>query len=272
MAYRLIALDLDGTLTNSQKELSPRTFSALQRAQEQGVTVVLASGRPTYGIAPLADQLGLDQRGGYVLSFNGGRIVDWRTKEVIFEQVLDPALHQRVYAFAQREGLPIVTYTKGEILCNSEPDHYIALEAGINHLPVRHAPDFLATVAALPHGVPKFLMGGDPERLVPLEEEMKAALGAEMEICRSAPFFLELMPRGVDKALSLERLLAHLGLSREESIACGDGGNDLTMIRFAGLGVAMANAEDYVRNEADHITLSNDEDGVAEVLEHFVLK
>ena len=74
MAYRLIALDLDGTLTNSQKEISPRTFSALQRAQEQGVTVVLASGRPTYGIAPLADQLGLDQRGGYVLSFKGGRI------------------------------------------------------------------------------------------------------------------------------------------------------------------------------------------------------
>lgn len=272
MDYRIIALDLDGTLTNSQKKITPRTFQALQRAQDQGVVVVLASGRPTYGIAPLADQLKLHERGGYVLSYNGGKIIDWRTREVIYEQVLDPSLYSRIYAFAEREELPIVTYAKEEIICNRTPDHYIILEAGINKMPVRRVPNFLEMAAALPHGVPKFLMAGDPERLVPLEKEMSAALGAEMEISRSAPFFLELTPRGIDKALSLDRLFTHLGIERKESIACGDGYNDLTMIRFAGLGVAMANAEEGVRKEADHITLSNDEDGVAEVLECFVLR
>ena len=104
-----------------------------------------------------------------------------------------------------------------------------------------------------------------------LEPRMKADLGEEMEIFRSAPFFLELMPKGIDKALSLSRLLEHLGIAREESIACGDGYNDLSMIRFAGLGVAMANAEEAVKNEADHITLSNEEDGVAAVIEQFIL-
>ncbi len=269
--YKIITLDLDGTLTNAQKEITPRTLQALLRAQEEGIIVVLASGRPTYGIAPLADQLHLDHFGGFVLSYNGGKIIDWRTRSVVYEQVLHPSLPPRLHTYAEREGLPILTYTEKEILTAHEgEDEYMAEEARINKMPVRRVPDFLKAVRELGGSPTKCLMTGHPDRLIPLVEEMQADLGEEMEIFRSAPFFIELMPKGIDKAQSLQRLLDHLGLQREQLVACGDGFNDLTMIRFAGLGVAMANAEEAVKAEADYITASNEEDGVADVVERFL--
>ncbi|MCF0235269.1 MAG: HAD family phosphatase [Bacteroidaceae bacterium] len=269
--YHMIVLDLDGTLTNAQKIITPRTLDALMRAQAAGLRVVLASGRPTHGIAPLADQLRLGDYGGFVLSYNGGKIIDWATRQVVYEQVLEADLPPQLYAYAQREGLIIVTYSDTEIVTESEPDAYLEEEMRINKMPVRRVDSFVEAVAQLGGTPTKCLMTGDPEHLVRLQTEMQAALSDRMEIFRSAPFFLELMPKGIDKALSLGRLLDHVGIAREACIACGDGFNDLSMIRFAGLGVAMANAEAEVRAAADHITASNEEDGVAEVVERFVL-
>ena len=100
---------------------------------------------------------------------------------------------------------------------------------------------------------------------------MKARLGKPFSIYRSEPYFLEIMPKGIDKAQSLERLLETIGLGREQMIACGDGYNDLTMIRYAGLGVAMENAILPLKNVADYITLSNNDDGIAHVVEKFML-
>ena len=104
-----------------------------------------------------------------------------------------------------------------------------------------------------------------------MEPRVKAAMGRDFSIYRSEPFFLEVMPKGIDKAQSLGRLLERIGMKREEMIACGDGYNDLTMIQYAGLGVAMENAVLPVRNAADYITASNNEDGVGLVVEKFML-
>lgn len=104
-----------------------------------------------------------------------------------------------------------------------------------------------------------------------VEPRVKAAMGKNYSIYRSEPFFLEILPRGIDKASSLERLLARIGLTKEQMIACGDGYNDLTMIQYAGLGVAMENAVLPVRKAADYITLSNNDDGIAHVVEKFML-
>ena len=92
MGFRVLVLDLDGTLTNSKKEVTPRTLEALLEVQKRGVKIVLASGRPTYGVAPVADELGLDKYGGYILSYNGGEIVNWQTKEILYENILEPVL------------------------------------------------------------------------------------------------------------------------------------------------------------------------------------
>ena len=119
--------------------------------------------------------------------------------------------------------------------------------------------------------VPKFILTDDGDYLVTVEPKVKAALGKNYRVYRSDPYYLEVLPKGIDKARSLERFLEVTGYRREEMIACGDGYNDLSMIRFAGLGVAMENGVLPVRQAADYITLSNNDDGVAHVVEKFML-
>lgn len=270
LPYSIIALDLDGTLTNSEKIITPRTFDALMKAQREGVRLVLASGRPTFSIAALANQLQLADYGGYVLSYNGGRIIDWCEKTVIFSQVVDQKLVPILYDFAEKAQLPIVTYLPEAILASKNEGEYLAEEARINGMPVVVAQNFVEEAMQISGGSTKFLIPGEPELLIQLESEMKAALSEQMEVFRSAPFFLELPPKGIDKAQSLQRLLTHLGLERESLMAFGDGFNDLSMIQFAGQGVAMANAVEEVKSIADFVTTSNEEDGIAHALEQLL--
>ena len=270
LPYSIIALDLDGTLTNSEKIITPRTFDALMKAQREGVRLVLASGRPTFGIAALANQLQLADYGGYVLSYNGGRIIDCCEKTVIFSQVVDQKLVPILYDFAEKAQLPIVTYLPEAILASKNEGEYLVEEARINGMPVVVAQNFVEEAMQIAGGSTKFLIPGEPELLIQLESEMKAALSAQMEVFRSAPFFLELPPKGIDKAQSLQRLLTHLGLERESLMAFGDGFNDLSMIQFAGQGVAMANAVEEVKSIADFVTTSNEEDGIAHALEQLL--
>ena len=270
LPYSIIALDLDGTLTNSEKNITPRTFDALMKAQREGVRLVLASGRPTFGIAALANQLQLADYAGYVLSYNGGRIIDWCEKTVIFSQVVDQKLVPILYDFSEKAQLPIVTYLPDAILASKNEGEYLAEEARINGMPVVVAQNFVEEAMQIAGGSTKFLIPGDPELLIQLESEMKAALSEQMEVFRSAPFFLELPPKGIDKAQSLQRLLTHLGLERESLMAFGDGFNDLLMIQFAGQGVAMANAVEEVKSIADFVTTSNEEDGIAHALEQLL--
>lgn len=228
MKYKLIVLDLDGTLTNSKKIITPRNREILIRVQEQGVRLVLASGRPTYGIVPLANELRMNEFGGFILSYDGA-----------------------------------------EIVTENSQDPYVQKEAFLNKMAVRETNDFLTDIT-LP--VAKCLIVGDADKLIPLEAELCLRLQGRINVFRSEPYFLELVPQGIDKALSLAVLLKEIGVERKEMIAIGDGYNDLSMIKFAGLGIAMGNAQEPVKKAADYITLSNEEDGVAEALEHFYYK
>ncbi|MBF1623539.1 Cof-type HAD-IIB family hydrolase [Prevotella sp.] len=268
MKYKMIVLDLDGTLTNNKKEITPRTKQALMQAQAAGVHVLLASGRPTYGIVPLAEELKLKDNGGYILAFNGGKIIDCTNNEVLFEQKLDEQLVPILFQEAKKAGMEILTYQGEGIAATNKDDEYVQHEAFINKMPVMQYDDFLNQLV---YPINKCLIVGDPTPLHELEIRLAKELEGKMDVYRSADFFLECVPFGIDKARSLDRLISSLGISREEVIACGDGYNDLSMIRFAGLGVAMANAAKDIQSEADFVTLSNEEDGVAHVIEHFIL-
>ena len=268
MKYKMIVLDLDGTLTNNKKEITPRTKQALMQAQAAGVHVILASGRPTYGIVPLAEELKLKDIGGYILAFNGGKIIDCTNNEVLFEQKLDEQLVPILFQEAKKAGMEILTYQGEGIAATNKDDEYVQHEAFINKMPVTQYDNFLNQLV---YPINKCLIVGDPTPLHELEIRLAKELEGKMDVYRSADFFLECVPLGIDKARALERLISSLGISREEVIACGDGYNDLSMIRFAGLGVAMANAAKDIQSEADFVTLSNEEDGVAHVIEHFIL-
>jgi len=132
--YKLLVLDLDGTLTNSQKKITRKTKDALFKAQENGIKVVLASGRPTYGIVPLADELRLDAFGGYILSYNGGEIIDWKTKEILHAKLLDPELLPYLYQSAKKNDLTIITYKDQYIITESPDDIYVHKEAFLNKI------------------------------------------------------------------------------------------------------------------------------------------
>lgn len=268
MAYEVLVLDLDGTLTNTQKEISPKTWEALINIQENGQKVVLASGRPTAGIIPLAKQLKLDEFGGYMLSFNGARIINAQTNEIIYNSVLPQEYIPQLYETALEYKVGIVTYDENEVIVGNGIDQYNQLESKINHITLKEVENFPEYVN---FDVNKCLMTGDPEYMAEVEEKFKNRFGEELNIYRSEPFFLEVMPQNIDKAYSLGKLLKHLNLSRKQMICCGDGFNDLSMIRYAGLGVAMSNAQPIVKESADYITLSNDQDGIAHVIEKFMM-
>lgn len=268
MKYKLLVLDLDGTLTNSKKEITKTTRRTLIEAQEQGLKIVLASGRPTYGVAPLADQLELQKYEGYILSYNGGEIIDWKTGEIMYKNLLDPEILPYLYKCAYDNSFPIVTYDGEYVLTEYPEDKYVLKEALLNVMKIKKVNNFLDAVK---HPIAKCLIVGEPHRLARLEKEMYEELKDKMGVFRSEPYFLELVPKGIDKAQSLAVLLQEIGMTREEMIAIGDGFNDLSMIKYAGLGIAMANAQAEVIANADFVTLSNDEDGVAHAVRKFIL-
>lgn len=264
--YRAIALDLDGTLTNHEKVVTPKTREALLKAASQGAVIILASGRPTYGIEPVAECLELNKQGGYILSYNGGNIVNAKTGEKLFSQFLPDEVIPELYAYAKEHGHALLGYAGNEIITEMPDDQYVKEESRINKMNIRKVDNLFESLE--PHPT-KLLMTGDPTLMLKAEEELVEKLGDRMDIFRSAPFFLELVPKGIDKAKSLTRLLTKINLTPADLIAFGDGYNDLSMLKLAGMGVAMENAAPEVRAEADYVTLSNEEDGVAAALTHF---
>lgn len=263
---KILFLDLDGTLTNDEKKVTPKTREALMRIQEQGHIVALASGRPTPGIVPVAEAIELEKYGGYVMSFNGGKIIDWKTKKTIFENVMDRKYIPDLLRYARQNNLGMVTYDAKHALVATRMDKYIAMEAMfINKIPA-YMTDVVKYVDYNPN---KCLFTAEPSLLEYHEKMVKKRFGSELEIYRSSDCFIEVMPKGIDKAAAIKVLIEKLGISREDTIACGDGFNDLEMIRYAGVGVAMENAVDELKAEADDITASNNQDGIAQVIDKY---
>jgi hypothetical protein len=268
MNYQILVLDLDGTLTNSKKEITPPTKKALIEIQEAGKKVVLASGRPINGVLPLAKELELDRFGSYILSFNGARITQCSTGEAIYNRTLPKEVIQPVFETALSfSGLDIITYQDDCILSGIKVNKYTEIESSINKMQIRHQDNF-AEYIDFP--VNKLLITGDPVLTKQAMDTLKQKFHSLVNIYFSEPYFLEIMPQNIDKAHSLQKLLSSIGLTADSMICCGDGYNDISMIEYAGLGVAMENAQDIIKEHADFITRSNDDDGILYVIDKFM--
>ncbi|MCQ2538893.1 MAG: Cof-type HAD-IIB family hydrolase [Acetatifactor sp.] len=267
METKALVLDIDGTLTNSKKEITPATKEAILETMKKGQKVVLASGRPTPGMRRYEKELELATYGGYLLSFNGARIVECKSGEVIYQRLLPLTLLPGLYHFAKENGCGLITYLGNDVISAFEPDEYVKIEARINGLPIRVEEKFLEFVD---FDINKCLMTAPPEVAPELEKKLQEKYGDVASIYRSEPFFIEIMPQNVDKAASLDKMLTTIGVKRENTVCCGDGFNDISMIRYAGVGVAMGNAQAPVKEVADYITATNDEDGLVQVIEKFM--
>lgn len=267
MSYKMIVLDLDDTLLRDDHTISARTKEALMKAQELGVKVVLASGRPTYGMRHIAQELNLGQYGSFILSFNGGKIINCSSEEEMFSSTLSPKAVQQLYELSVREEVYIHTYIGDEIITQDE-NPYTDIEAKLTGLPIKIVPIFVNEVN---EPVVKCLMVGPPEQLKEVEKKLQVELEEEFSIMRSKPYFLEFTEKGVTKGTSLNQLIQACGIKREEVIAIGDSYNDMSMIEFAGFGVAMGNAPDDIKEIANFVTDTNMNDGVAKVVEEYIL-
>ena len=266
MKQKVLVLDIDGTLTNSKKEITPNTLAAIRELQRRGHVVVLASGRPTAGLHMMTEKLGFAENGGYILSYNGGCVTYVPTGETVFKNLLPDYVPQWMHAYALEHEMGMCTYLGQDMLFGTQSNRYLEYEARINGIGMQHVDSFEPYMHT---DFYKVLLTATPTRAQ--EKRLAHRFMNRLSIYRSEPYFIEVMPCGVNKASAIAGLLERLGLEREDTIACGDGLNDLTMIRYAGVGVAMGNAQPAVKQAADYVTLSNDEDGLVPVIERFIL-
>lgn len=234
-----------------------------------GVRIVLASGRPTYGLMPLAKTLELGNYGGFVLSYNGCQIIKAQNGEILFERRINPEMLPYLEKKARKNGFAIFTYHDDTLITDSPDNEYIKNEALLNNLKIIREDEFSTAIDFAPC---KCMLVSDKEKaLIGLEQHWEKRLAGTLDAFRSEPYFLEVVPCGVNKANTLGALLEHLGVTREEVIAVGDGVYDVTMLQLAGMGVAMGHSQDSVKVCADYVTTSNEEDGVALAVEKLIL-
>ena len=267
MAYELLVLDVDGTLVNTKKEITQATCDAILDCEKNGIKVAIASGRCTEGIRHQAKAIHLDEYGGYIISFNGGRITNFQTGEVIYDIPLPKGMIHELYDYSVQEHTGFLSYDNGRIVAHSDTDPYIVVDSKGCDIPIWVPDDFHREVMFDGN---KVILTGDPEQLEKLEPKAAKDFSGRLSVYRSEGFYLEMMPPGVDKAYGVSKLLERLGYRRSQMVCCGDGFNDLPMIAYAGLGVAMDNATDELKKLADYVAPSCDEDGLVNVIERFI--
>lgn len=269
---KAILLDVDGTLTNDEKDITPRTRDALLKAQEKGVILVLASGRTANGLSRYAAELDMPHNNGVLVCFNGAKSLNCQTGHTYFEQSLTVEEGKAVLEhMKQFDVAPVID--RGEYMYvndafftierDGKPWHIIEYEAHSNNYLLQESHD-LAALADW--RINKILTAGQPEYLQEVWQEMAAPFEGKLSSMFTAPWYFEFTPLGVDKVRALTDTFEVLGIDSSEVISFGDAPNDLTMIKWAATGVAMGNAAEEVRAHADYVTGTNNEDGIADAL------
>ncbi|MCI8418355.1 MAG: HAD family phosphatase [Lachnospiraceae bacterium] len=264
MEYKVIAMDLDGTLNNDEKVITPRTREALMQAQEQGVRLVLASARPTPGLYKESRILELDKFGGILMAYNGGRICAADTGETLFETCMPRELASRV--LRHLEGFPVTPILDDgrQFYVQDKHGYMVDYECRNNQMTCTEVENLADFISFSPI---KILMSGREEELPGLIGEIEAPFEDKLHVVMTAPFYLEVIPRNIHKGQGLAEVCRLLDVMPSQVIAFGDAQNDIPMIQRAGLGVAMGNACKELKEAADRVTGSNNEDGIAQVLE-----
>ena len=264
MKYKLIAMDLDGTLNNDQKVITEKTKAALMAAQKAGIRLALASARPSPGLFKERDILKLQEHQGILMSYNGGRIVDAQTENVLFETSMDIAETKQV--LRQLEKFPVTPILDDgvQFYVTDKNGYKVDYECKNNNMvcqEVGNLADFLNFAPV------KILMSVQPEELPQVQRTIAELLPDSLTVVQTAAFYLEVIPKVINKGQGIRDICSVLGIDPSEVISFGDAANDIPMLRAAGMGVAMGNAAEAVKAAADMVTLSNNDDGIAAALE-----
>ena len=277
MGYRLICIDMDGTLLNSRKQISEKTKGSLLKAYQQGVHVVLTTGRTYVDAAYYAGLVGLRSP---VIAVNGAYIQDQKSQQLIYQSTLNEKLALRVLAICKEFRMKPNFHTPdkeyyGSMSLAMRWAYRFRNRTKVNQSPVKRKyvmsyRQWQKVIRKEQNTIAKcIIIDFNKKKLQRIRNELSHI--AELEISSSGTNNIEINRQGTSKGKAVEILAQHYHIQREEIIAIGDGENDLPMIEYAGLGVAMGNALDVVKEKADYITATNDLDGVAQVIDKFVL-
>ena len=265
MKYKLIAVDMDGTLLNDQCVITPRTVAAINKAVSRGVIFTISTGRPIQGVEQYIEQLQLKAP---VITYNGAMIVSSDTGKTLFSKTIEPRDALKILNCGLELGVTMCIWANNQLYCNGLNERVKFYES-ISGVAAVAADDY-ATLAE--SGITKILWYDEVDVIADIQQKLSKNSFEKVTFCTSRPYFLEFFHSEVSKADAMDKIGQLCGVKREEMIAVGDGFNDLPMIDYAGLGVAMANAPDEVQKRADYVTQhSNNDDGIAEVIEKFVL-
>lgn len=265
--YQLIALDMDGTLLNEDKEISKRTREAIAQAKSMGKTVIIATGRPIKGVGRYIEELNLNSEQDYVVTFNGALVQSTKDHKIIMDMPLNVEAYRELYALSKELDVHIHALTDDSVL-TPKNNPYTEIEASINQIPIVEGPVEEVREDTM---IVKVMFIDAPEVLDRVIEELPDWVRGKYSVLRSTPYFLEFLDPRVNKGAGVKAVAERLGIDHKKVICVGDAGNDLAMIEYAKLGVAMENATEDVKAVADYITKSNEDDGVAHVIEKFLI-
>lgn len=269
MSIKLVAIDLDGTLVDDQKNVSQENKEAIQAAKDLGVKVVLCTGRPLKGMVHLLEETNLLEEGDYGITYNGGLVQKTHNGQTVKERTFNYEQVKEIFELSKEIQMPLnlidlekvyePTYPKGR------PSDYHKI---MNYLPFEAIDMSQFSKKRVIH---KMVMCYNQEELDQAIEKIPSEYFERFSIIKSRPVLLEFMPKGVDKGMGLKMLGDLLDIEASEMMAIGDMDNDLAMLEYAGVGVAMENAKDHVKKVSQFVTKTNNNHGVAHAIEKYIL-
>jgi Cof subfamily protein (haloacid dehalogenase superfamily) len=269
MGYKLVFSDIDGTLLNSNHQISRGTKESVWRLKEKGIPFILVSARMPRGIFPLQEELKINEP---VICFNGalvlGRVESNGTRKVLFNKALEPGHAKEIHQLITKHfpKVSFSSYDENNWYVSSTTDEWVIQEQEITGTTPQafHFSDHNNA------SFNKLMCMGSTQEIDALEVELKKKY-SEIMIYKSKPTYLEIMAQNVQKSSAIHLLMQYYKVSKEDVMAIGDNYNDMDMLRIAGLGVAMGNSPADVKTIADITTLSNDQDGLKVAIENYCL-
>ncbi len=268
MDIKMIGIDIDGTLVNDQKQLTQTTQRVITAARRQGIKIVICTGRPLSGTVRYLKQLHIQGPDEYVVGFNGaiaqstdGKVID--DARLSYDNYLKAEMISRKFHVNFQIETPNAIYA-----LNRNISKYTIYEASLVNLPLRYRTPEEIKPSLM---ISKTMWIAEPKRITAMKRDLPKSLYDDMYIVQTEPVFLEALHKGVSKGKTLLKLASQLGIQPDQVMALGDQGNDLSMIKRAGLGVAMGNAIPEDKQNAQFVTKTNNENGVAYAIKKFAL-
>lgn len=262
---KLIAIDIDGTLLNEHHMLAPEVKAALQKKSQEGVKIVLCTGRPILGVQQYLEELGFTGPEDYVITFNGALAQKVKSGEILAHHTLNIEDYYKMHRLALELNVHMHTETtEAMYTSNKDISPYTVLESGMTNMPLHYC-----TAEEMDRNliISKMMFIDEPDFLQKVQAAVPQTYLEEYEFVKSTDFFLEILNKKATKGNALKDLAESLGIQREEVMAIGDNMNDMTMIEYAGIGVAMGNAIPELKAVANQVTKTNAENGVAYAVE-----